>query len=118
MTSRKFVKSEYFWEIVFLVIFFLIETFTKNEVLLTFFAICFGLYFFVLPKDRKIKIWLWVIGCLLGFTIEVLMGFWGRSQFWTYGSLFGVPLWLPFAWGLGFEAIYMLGKFIGDAQKN
>ncbi len=114
MTLQKFLKSEYVWETVFLVIFFLIETFTKNEVLLTVFAVFFGIYFFILPKERKTKFKLWIIGCVLGFTIEIVMGFWGRSQFWTYGSLFGVPLWLPFVWGLGFEAIYMLGKYINE----
>ncbi len=106
------LKSEYLFEFLFVLVFFILETFFRNELLLTFAVLVFGLVIAFLPQERKVKIWLWVIGTLVGFTIEVLMGFVSRSQFWNYGSLFGVPLWLPFIWGLGFEAIYLLGRFI------
>ena len=109
-------KYEFFAGIVFLVLFFIIETFSRNEFLLTALVLLFGILFMLFPSDKKVKITLWSIGVIFGTVIEVVMGFWGRSQFWSYGSLFGVPLWLPFIWGFGFEAIYILGKWI-DKEK-
>jgi xanthine/uracil permease len=109
---RKIFKNEYFIELGLLLIFFIFETYTQNEYLLSSLVVLFGISFWVFPRDRKVKIWLWVIGMMLGFIIEVFMGFVSRSQYWNYGSFFGVPLWLPFVWGLGFESIYLLGKFI------
>lgn len=109
---KKFLKNEYFIELGLLLIFFIFETLTQNEYLLSVLVVLFGISFWIFPRDRKVKIWLWVIGMALGFAIEVFMGFVSRSQYWNYGSFFGVPLWLPFVWGLGFESIYLLGKFI------
>jgi xanthine/uracil permease len=109
---RKIFKNEYFIELGLLLIFFIFETYTQNEYLLSSLVVLFGISFWVFPRDRKVKIWLWVIGMMLGFIIEVFMGFVSRSQYWNYGSFFGVPLWLPFVWGLGFESIYLLGQFI------
>ncbi len=109
---KRYFKYEYFIEFSLLLIFFVFETFTQNEYLLTIIVILFSFLFWVFPYDRKVKIWLWIIGLLLGFTIEVFMGFVSRSQYWNYGSFFGVPLWLPFVWGLGFESIYQLGNYI------
>lgn len=109
---KKFFKNEYLVELGLLLIFFIFETLTQNEYLLSVLVVLFGISFWIFPRDRKVKIWLWIIGIILGFTIEVFMGFVSRSQYWNYGSFFGVPLWLPFVWGLGFESIYLLGKFI------
>lgn len=108
----KKIKSEYLLEFLFVILFFVLETLFRNELLLTIVVILFGILIAYLPHERKTKIWLWIIGIIVGFTIEVLMGFVSRSQYWNYGSLFGVPLWLPFVWGLGFETIYLLGRYI------
>ena len=108
-------KKEFLIGIAFIILFFSIETFSKSELILTILVIFFGIIFALLPSQRSVKIKLLIIGIFLGTLIEVVMGFWGRSQFWSYGSLFGVPFWLPFIWGFGFEVIYMVGKFI---EKN
>lgn len=110
---KKFIsKNEYFLELGLLLIFFIFESLTQNEYLLFVIVLLFGLLFWIFPRDRKVKIWLWIFGTVLGFTIEIFMGFVSRSQYWNYGSFFGVPLWLPFVWGLGFESIYQLGNYI------
>lgn len=114
---KKIFKNEYIIELGLLLVFFIFETLTQNEFILTILVILFGLSFWVFPRERKVKIWLWVVGMILGFTIEVFMGFVSRSQFWNYGSFFGVPLWLPFVWGLGFESIYLLGRFLKSKIK-
>lgn len=108
---KKF-NNEFITGVVFLILFFIIETFSKNEPLLTGLVVVFGVLFAFFPNEKKVKIWLFIIGLFLGTLIEVVMGFWGRSQYWSYGSLFGVPLWLPFIWGFGFEIIYILGNYI------
>ena len=63
---KKFLKNEYFIELGLLLIFFIFETLTQNELLLSILVVLFGLSFWVFPRDRKVKIWLWVIGMALG----------------------------------------------------
>lgn len=115
--TKKYKFNEYYLHILFLLLFFIVETVSKNEILLTIFVFIFSLVFTFFPKERKVKFWLWIIGTFLGFVIEVGMGLVTRSQFWSYGSFYGVPLWLPFIWGYGFISIYLLGKFIATKTR-
>jgi hypothetical protein len=46
------------------------------------------------------------VGLIYGIFVEVVLGKIGRTQHWKDAHFFGVPLWLPFAWGVGFVAIW------------
>jgi hypothetical protein len=46
------------------------------------------------------------VGLIYGIFVEVIMGKIARTQHWKNTQFFGVPPWLPFAWGVGFVAIW------------
>lgn len=46
------------------------------------------------------------VGLIYGIFVEVVLGKIARTQHWKDTRFFGVPPWLPFAWGVGFVAIW------------
>lgn len=55
---------------------------------------------------------LFFTGVGLGIFIEIVLRKFGSQQSWKKASFFGVPYWLPLAWGIGFIIITRLGIFI------
>jgi hypothetical protein len=55
---------------------------------------------------------LFLLGLTFGLIIEIGLRKLGSQQKWSRASLFGVPYWLPFAWGIGFVVITRLGLFV------
>ena len=64
------------------------------------------------PGFHRGEIALFITGLLYGIVIEVGLGLVHRQQLWTDASLYGVPLWLPIVWGIGFIYIGRLAVFI------
>ena len=93
-----------------IILFFLIESFYPSEYLLLILLITLSFVILKLNKFREAK--LYILGLILGFIVEYLMGFISRSQYWINTSLLPIPLWLPFAWGYGFIIVYKIGKLI------
>ncbi len=58
------------------------------------------------------EIALFLLGLLFGLLIEIGLRKLGSQQKWSRASLFGIPYWLPFAWGIGFVVITRLGLFV------
>ncbi len=79
-----------------------------SELALTAFIVAVSFLIFLM-KDHKNEEYLFVIGMLVGSFIEIGLRVLGYQQVWTEASLFGVPYWLPIAWGLGFVLITRFG---------
>ncbi len=94
-----------------LIIVFIILTFTRNELIFTLVIAVLLLVNFKI-KYNKNEWGLFLIGCLVGFIIEVALGKIYRMQYWQQDSLFGVPVWLPLLWGYGFVFIRRIGNLI------
>ncbi len=83
----------------------------RNEIIFTFAIIILLLINF--KADYHKNEWgLFLIGCIFGLIIEVVLGGIYRLQYWQQGSLFGVPIWLPIVWGYGFVIIRRIGNLI------
>lgn len=66
--------------------------------------------------DRVGERYLFFLGVVIGAWIEVGFRFLGYQQVWADASFFGVPYWLPIAWGIMFVLITRLGVWIRDLQ--
>ncbi len=95
-----------------LTLFFLFQSVgTLSELALTLFAL--GVSSLLFLWNRRIgERYLYLIGILCGTLIEVGFRFLGYQQEWADASFFGVPYWLPIAWGAGFVLITRLGIYI------
>lgn len=82
-----------------------------SELALTAFIVVVSFLIFLL-KDHKNEKYLFIIGILVGSFIEIGLRILGYQQTWTEASLFGVPYWLPIAWGLGFVLITRFGMHL------
>ena len=94
-----------------LIIVFVILTFTRSELIFVFVLVILLLVNFKIKYNKNEWV-LFLIGCLVGFIIEVVLGKVYRMQYWQQDSLFGVPLWLPLLWGYGFVFIRRIGNLI------
>lgn len=90
--------------------FFTLQVLIVDEKLVTVVAVVFSLLLFLRFESGEAVIYL--IGVAMGLIIEVGLGQVARTQFFTNASLFGVPLWLPLAWGYGFVVIRRVGNGI------
>lgn len=92
------------------VLFFVVQITVNKEVPLTLVALA-GSIFLVLHGGWAALI-LFVLGLMCGIFIEVILGIFLRTQHWEKASFFGVPYWLPLAWGYGFVVIHQLGETV------
>lgn len=93
------------------IVFFMVEIiFHGNEYVPLAVVIIFSMLLYTYSKDRKIITTLYFFGFFLGVVIEVSLTSLDRVQIWENASVLSVPLWLPFAWGLGSMLFYKLGK--------
>ncbi len=79
-----------------------------SEFALTAFIIAVTFIIFIV-KDHKNELWLFISGMVFGCVIEIGLRILGHQQNWTQASLFGIPYWLPIAWGIGFVIITRFG---------
>lgn len=79
-----------------------------GELSLTAFIVATSFLVF-LVKDHKNERRLFLAGLAFGCLIEIGFRVFGYQQHWTQASLFGIPYWLPIAWGIGFVLITRLG---------
>lgn len=93
-----------------LLVFFVFQVWCKDEIMTTLFALVLFAGYFVFFGYHKREWALVAVGALLGFAVEVLLGFVYRQQFWTNTSILDVPLWLPIAWAFGFVVIRRFGN--------
>lgn len=99
-----------------LVLFFLFQSQgTLSELFLTLFALGISALLF-LRQSRIGERYLYLVGLILGAFIEVGFRFLGYQQVWTNASFFGVPFWLPIAWGIGFVLITRIGIYIRNLE--
>ena len=79
-----------------------------SELALTAFIVAVSLLILVM-KRHKNEQRLFITGIFTGCVIEIGLRQLGYQQIWTEASLFGIPYWLPIAWGLGFVVITRFG---------
>lgn len=53
-----------------------------------------------------------VLGTVIGFFMEYMAIFFYKLQYWNEASFFGMPLWLPILWGIGFIYIRRIGNLV------
>ncbi len=82
-----------------------------SEELLTLFAFGISALLFFW-NHRSGETYLYILGIIIGVAIEIGFRNLGYQQVWEDASLFGVPYWLPVAWGIGFVLITRLGVYI------
>ena len=56
------------------------------------------------------EVLLFVVGTLFGVVFELGGDAIYKLQYWSQGSFFGIPAWLPLFWGLGFVFIRRFGN--------
>lgn len=83
-----------------------------SEYALTLLATCMSAVVFFMWYNEKE----WLMFAI-GFTIfgiggEVGLRNIGNQQFWADASLFGVPYWLPIAWGMFFVLIPRIDRYV------
>lgn len=94
------------------IIFFIIQSKgKKTELALTIYILIVLMLTFLLNYHSN-ELLLFLIGVIVGIFVEIGLRFFGSQQSWKNASLFGVPYWLPLAWGIGFIIITRLGIFI------
>jgi hypothetical protein len=114
--KKYMIKKDAVIGILSLLFFFSIETFFYNEILLLVIIIAFMVSRFVSHKGRDLR--LFSVGTVLGFVIEWYMGNFSRTQHWNNTLYFSIPIWLPFAWGFGFEVIHIIGKALDSGNDS
>lgn len=94
-----------------LAVFFATEVlFHGNEYIPLILVIVYSLYILRNAKNKKVLIYLYAVGFSLGVVIELLLTNIDRVQVWSNAGVLPIPLWLPFAWGVGAVTFYQLGK--------
>ncbi|HBD24428.1 MAG: hypothetical protein A2566_01385 [Candidatus Zambryskibacteria bacterium RIFOXYD1_FULL_40_13] len=94
-----------------LILAFVLLGIVRNEYVFT--VIVIFLIGVSLKMDYHKNEWaLLLLGFVLGFFIEVIMGLFYRFQHWDNASLLGVPIWLPLVWGYAFVLIRRVGALI------
>lgn len=90
--------------------FFVLQVLVIDEKIVTVAAVIFSAFLFF--RYERGEIYIYLTGVVVGLIIEVGLGQVARTQFFTNASLFGVPLWLPLAWGYGFVVMRRIGNGI------
>lgn len=93
-------------------VFLLFQSIGKlKEWQLTLFIVTVSLIIFLLSYNQN-EVILFLVGIFFGVIIEIGLRYFGYQQVWKDASLFGVPVWLPLVWGIGFVIITRLGLLI------
>ena len=104
-------KNFFSYNILPLIILFTLELFL-SEISFFVVVILFTIFSVFVKSENKKEKYFYLLGLILGFVIEIGLGLIHRQQNWSNPILFGVPLWLPFMWGLGFIYIRRIGNLI------
>lgn len=93
-----------------LVLFFVVQVTLNKELPLFILAAVMSL--FVVWHGGTGAALLFGIGVITSLIVEVGLGFILRTQHWENASFFGIPCWLPLAWGYGFVVIHQIGDLV------
>lgn len=98
--------------------FFLFKAITNpSELITTLIAIVLITLVFALHYNEG-EAGLFILGILIGLFTEIGMaGIAGeRQQIWLEASFFGIPYWLPLAWGFAFVVLTRIGIFLRQSK--
>ncbi len=90
--------------------------FWQNNILLFIIYLTLTLILIYLHKDKS-ELIIFGYGTLIGIIVEVVGTKISGYQSFTKPDLFGIPLWLPIAWGYGFVAMKRIGLTLKDLGK-
>jgi general stress protein CsbA len=97
--------------IVLLLVFSSFFLLTTNEWILT--GIIIVLILVTLKMGYHKREWILpLVGILAGILLEFGGDLIYKLQYWSSGSFFGIPLWLPLFWGYAFLLINRAGRII------
>jgi len=85
--------------------------FVKNEFLIFIGLLLIIGISFKINYEKNEFYWLF-IGIITGITLEIGGDYFYKLQFWTSGSFFGLPLWLPLLWGYIFVIVRRIGNLV------
>ena len=87
----------------------------KNNIVLSivFFVVSFFVLLMWTNKEEK---FLYLVGFLLGPIYDIILI---PTGIWSYGNatIFGIPLWLPLAYGISTVAIVKIGRSVAELAK-
>lgn len=109
--SKKKLLLEVFTQLFFLILAFVGIFFIRNEFVVSFGVILLLVLNFLIKYYSKEWL-LFTLGTIIGFLVEIGLSRIYKMQYWDQGSFFGIPLWLPLAWGYGFFFIRRIGNLI------
>jgi hypothetical protein len=94
-----------------LLLFFMSIRVLESELISTLILlVCIGLTFGIRHHHKE---WLlFSAGTVLGIIFEIGGDALYKMQYWSSGSFFGIPYWLPLLWGFGFVIIHRFGSII------
>jgi 4-hydroxybenzoate polyprenyltransferase len=100
---------------VLLLLFFAITFIINNEIAVTIILILFLIIAFKF-RYNKGEWRVFVLGLIIGIVLELGGYYFHRLQYWTVDGFFGIPLWLPVVWGIGFVFIRRIGNLLVDKK--
>ena len=84
---------------------------TQNELAIAIVLIFMtAITFWISYEKNEYRVFL--LGLILGLVMEIGGDAIYKMQYWDNGSLFGIPIWLPFLWAYGFIIIRRIGNII------
>jgi hypothetical protein len=90
-----------------LVILFFIHT----EIIITIVTLAVILITFKIRYEKNEAYWFFT-GIIIGILLEIGGDMFYKLQFWSQGSFFGIPLWLPLFWGYLFVIVRRIGNIV------
>lgn len=112
MNEKKRKNNKRFLIEIFLVVITILLLWTaQHEVIISLWMVILVFICFVLEYHPREWI-LFAMGIIFGIIIEIGGGIMYKLQYWQSGMFFGIPLWLPIAWGFVFMFVRRLGNFI------
>lgn len=85
--------------------------FAQNELLITIGILLVIILTFKTEYHKNELKWLF-IGIITGIILELGGDYFYKLQFWSKGSFFGVPIWLPLLWGYIFVIVRRIGNIV------
>lgn len=94
-----------------------IYIFTTDEIIVSFWLLFVLVAGFLVRYDKG-EWKLLLLGIVLGTILELGGDVFNKVQYWEQGNFFGIPLWLPLMWGIGFIYIRRIGNIIIIKKKK
>ena len=111
MIMKKEALKEVLIELIPFLLALIIAFYVKQEIAITIILAAVLLISFKMKYHKKEGLLLFT-GIITGLIFEISGNFFYKLQYWSSGSIYGMPLWIPLLWGYGFILIRRIGNII------